>query len=136
VIQNPYEGFTEKHDHGPRLDAENKIVLQTISARLEWLQRSLGSEWPAFRAQLQQALERLNAASTDEQVLAAVDEIITTCLDTPAELVLTVGVERDSWDGSIDFRFLDRTRGNAELAYYDTCLQQGSGVSPGGSDLS
>jgi hypothetical protein len=63
---------------------ENKVFLQAISTCLEWLKKSLGSEWPAFRARLQQALERLNAASTDEQVLAAVDEIITVCLDTPA----------------------------------------------------
>jgi hypothetical protein len=37
--------------------------------------------------------------------------------------VLTVDVELDRRDGSIDFRFLDRTQGNQELAFYDTTLQ-------------
>src|SRR5262249_4774149 len=37
--------------------------------------------------------------------------------------VLTVDVQRDPRDGSIDFRFLDRSRGDQELAYYDTRLQ-------------
>jgi CHAT domain len=39
------------------------------------------------------------------------------------ERVLTVDVELDQRDGSIDFRFLDRTHGNEELAFYDTTLQ-------------
>ncbi|MUG93165.1 CHAT domain-containing protein [Scytonema sp. UIC 10036] len=39
------------------------------------------------------------------------------------ERVLTVDVELDQRDGSIDFRFLDRTGGNKELAFYDTTLQ-------------
>jgi hypothetical protein len=39
------------------------------------------------------------------------------------ERVLTVDVELDQRDGSIDFRFLDRTQGNEELAFYDTTLQ-------------
>jgi hypothetical protein len=39
------------------------------------------------------------------------------------ERVLTVDVELDRRDGSIDFRFLDRTQGNQELAFYDTTLQ-------------
>ena len=39
------------------------------------------------------------------------------------ERVLTVDVELDQRDGSIDFRFLDRTQGNRELAFYDTTLQ-------------
>lgn len=39
------------------------------------------------------------------------------------ERVLTVDVELDRSDGSIDFRFLDRTQGNQELAFYDTTLQ-------------
>lgn len=39
------------------------------------------------------------------------------------ERVLTVDVELDTRDGSIDFRFLDRTEGNKELAFYDTSLQ-------------
>lgn len=39
------------------------------------------------------------------------------------ERVLTVDVELDQRDGSIDFRFLDRTQGNQELAFYDTTLQ-------------
>ncbi len=39
------------------------------------------------------------------------------------ERVLTVDVELDQRDGCIDFRFLDRTQGNKELAFYDTTLQ-------------
>ncbi|HAZ43012.1 MAG TPA: hypothetical protein DDW76_10300 [Cyanobacteria bacterium UBA11369] len=39
------------------------------------------------------------------------------------ERVLTVAVELDQRDGSIDFRFLDRTGGDRELAFYDTTLQ-------------
>lgn len=39
------------------------------------------------------------------------------------ERVLTVDVELDPRDSSIDFRFLDRTQGNQELAFYDTILQ-------------
>lgn len=39
------------------------------------------------------------------------------------ERVLTIDVELDQQDGSIDFRFLDRTEGNQELAFYDTVLQ-------------
>lgn len=63
---------------------ENRIFLQALLTYLEHLEELLGSEWPAFRARLQQALDRLNAASTDDQVQAAVDEIIAVCLDTPA----------------------------------------------------
>lgn len=52
----------------------------------------------------------------------------TACLDPKdlrllPERVLTVAVERDPRDGNIDFRFLDRTRGDEELAYYNTRLQ-------------
>jgi hypothetical protein len=39
------------------------------------------------------------------------------------ERVLAVNVELDTRDGSIDFRFLDRTQGDRELAFYDTTLQ-------------
>lgn len=39
------------------------------------------------------------------------------------ERVLTVNVERDQRDGSVDFRFLDRTQSNKEIAFYDTILQ-------------
>lgn len=39
------------------------------------------------------------------------------------ERVLTVDVELDQRDGCIDFRFLDRTQDNKELAFYDTTLQ-------------
>ncbi|RUT03941.1 hypothetical protein DSM106972_048550 [Dulcicalothrix desertica PCC 7102] len=39
------------------------------------------------------------------------------------ERVFTVDVELDQRDGSIDFRFLDRTQGNKEIAFYDTSLQ-------------
>lgn len=39
------------------------------------------------------------------------------------ERILTVDVERDPRDDSIDFRFLDRTHGDEELAFYDTLLQ-------------
>jgi hypothetical protein len=39
------------------------------------------------------------------------------------ERVLTVDVERDPQDGSVDFRFLDRSQGDKLLAYYDTHLQ-------------
>lgn len=51
---------------------------------------------------------------------------------TPAQLaqlperVLTIDVERDERDGSIDFRFLDRTKANQELAFYDTIAQPDS----------
>ena len=38
------------------------------------------------------------------------------------ERFLTVDVELDRRDGSIDFRFLDRTQGNQELAFYDMTL--------------
>ncbi|MDF5723993.1 MAG: CHAT domain-containing protein [Rhizonema sp. PD37] len=39
------------------------------------------------------------------------------------ERFLTVDVELDQRDGCIDFRFLDRTQSNKELAFYDTNLQ-------------
>ena len=39
------------------------------------------------------------------------------------ERVLAINVELDQRDGSIDFRFLDRTQGDRELAFYDTTLQ-------------
>lgn len=39
------------------------------------------------------------------------------------ERVLAVNVELDTRDGSIDFRFLDRTQGDREIAFYDTTLQ-------------
>ncbi|MCT7953143.1 CHAT domain-containing protein [Ancylothrix sp. C2] len=39
------------------------------------------------------------------------------------ERILAVNVELDTRDGSIDFRFLDRTQGDRELAFYDTTLQ-------------
>jgi hypothetical protein len=39
------------------------------------------------------------------------------------ERVLTIEVERDERDQSVDLRFLDRTRGEEELAYYDTTLE-------------
>ena len=39
------------------------------------------------------------------------------------ERVFTIDVERDVRDNSIDFRFLDRTRSDGELAYYNTPLQ-------------
>ncbi len=42
------------------------------------------------------------------------------------ERVLAVNVELDTRDGSIDFRFLDRTQGDRELAFYDTTLQPGA----------
>jgi hypothetical protein len=44
-----------------------------------------------------------------------------TVLLTP-ERVLSIEVERDERDQSVDLRFLDRTRGEEELAYYDTKL--------------
>ncbi len=39
------------------------------------------------------------------------------------ERVLTIDVERDERDQSVDLRFLDRTNGEEELACYDTTLQ-------------
>jgi hypothetical protein len=36
--------------------------------------------------------------------------------------VLTINVEKDERDGSLDVRFLDRTQGE-EVAFYDTLLQ-------------
>jgi len=66
------------------LMTESMIFLQDIFIHLDWLEGLLGSEWPAFRARLRKALDRLAQASTDDQVLAAVDEVIAACLDTPA----------------------------------------------------
>ena len=66
------------------LMTESMIFLQAMLAYLEWLEELLGSEWPAFHARLLQSLNRLAEASSDDQVLAAVDEVIAACLDTPA----------------------------------------------------
>ncbi len=51
------------------------------------------------------------------------DQLTTAQLKLTSERVLTIDVEHDKRDGSIDFRFLDRTQGNQELAFYDTVLQ-------------
>lgn len=51
------------------------------------------------------------------------DQLTTEQLKLTPERFLTIDVERNQRDGSIDFRFLDRTQGNQELAFYDTILQ-------------
>lgn len=42
------------------------------------------------------------------------------------ERLLTIEVERDPKDESIDFRFLDRTEGDKNLAFFDTSLSPGA----------
>ena len=60
--------------------------------------------------------------------MARITFTTTDCLDPHAlvempERTLTVNMEIDRRDGSVDFRFLDRTQSDQELAYYDTRLQ-------------
>lgn len=67
--------------------------------------------------------ESLRPAQTARITFTTTDLLTNEQLAILPERVLTVDVELDQRDGSIDFRFLDRTQGNQELAFYDTTLQ-------------
>lgn len=67
--------------------------------------------------------ESLHPAQTARITFTTTDLLTNEQLAILPERVLTVDVELDRRDGSIDFRFLDRTQGNQELAFYDTTLQ-------------
>ncbi len=67
--------------------------------------------------------ESLRPAQTARITFTTTDLLTNEQLAILPERVLTVDVELDRRDGSIDFRFLDRTQGNQELAFYDTTLQ-------------
>jgi hypothetical protein len=67
--------------------------------------------------------ESLRPAQTTRITFTTTDLLTNEQLAILPERVLTVDVELDQRDGSIDFRFLDRTQGNQELAFYDTTLQ-------------
>jgi hypothetical protein len=67
--------------------------------------------------------ESLHPAQTSRVTFTTTDLLTNEQLAMLPERVLTVDVELDQRDGSIDFRFLDRTQGNQQLAFYDTTLQ-------------
>ncbi|WP_226591692.1 CHAT domain-containing protein [Microseira wollei] len=67
--------------------------------------------------------ESLRPAQTARITFTTTDLLANEQLALLPERVLTVAVELDQRDGSIDFRFLDRTGGDRELAFYDTTLQ-------------
>jgi hypothetical protein len=67
--------------------------------------------------------ESLRPPQTARTTFTTTDLLTNEQLALLPKRVLTVDVERDQRDGSIDFRFLDRTQGNQELAFYDTILQ-------------
>ncbi len=67
--------------------------------------------------------ESLHPAQNSRVTFTTTDLLTKEQLTLLPERVLTVDVELDQRDGSIDFRFLDRTQGNQELAFYDTTLQ-------------
>ena len=60
-------------------------------------------------------IERLTFTTTEQFSLDT--------LDLMPERLLTIDVERDERDQSINLRFLDRTNGEEELATYDTTLE-------------
>lgn len=70
--------------------------------------------------------ESLRPAQTARTTFTTTDLLSNEQLAQLPERVLTLDVERDSRDGSLDFRILDRARGNQELAFYDTTLESAS----------
>ncbi|MGI2904852.1 CHAT domain-containing protein [Tolypothrix sp. VBCCA 56010] len=67
--------------------------------------------------------DSLRPPQTARITFTTTDLLTTEQLALLPERVLTVDVELDPRDGSIGFRFLDRTYSNKELAFYDTTLQ-------------
>ncbi|WP_211178478.1 MULTISPECIES: CHAT domain-containing protein [Brasilonema] len=67
--------------------------------------------------------ESLRPPQSSRMTFTTTDLLTNEQLAQLPERVLTVEVELDQRDGSIDFRFLDRTQGSKELAFYDTTLQ-------------
>ena len=59
---------------------------------------------------------------TARTTFTAAGDLMLHKLDRLPDRFLTINVERDTRDGSIDFRFLDRTAGGQEVAFYDTRL--------------
>ncbi|WP_424094410.1 CHAT domain-containing protein [Moorena producens] len=75
------------------------------------------------QAEAQITASSMRPVHTARITFTTTDQLTPEQLKLTPERVLTIDVERDQRDGSIDFRFLDRTDGNQELAFYDTVLQ-------------
>lgn len=65
----------------------------------------------------------VRAAQSAQTTFTTSTRLFPETLSQLPERVFTVNVERDSRDGSFAFRYIDRTREDAELAFYDTRLQ-------------
>jgi len=63
---------------------ENLIFIRALQEYLDQFEILLGDEWPEFQVQLQQWLDRLIDAESDDQVSLIVDEIIDLGLNSPA----------------------------------------------------
>jgi hypothetical protein len=56
-------------------------------------------------------------------VFTAVDELNPDQMAELPERLVTIQTERDPSDGSMDFRFLDRSKGDGQVSFFDTPLQ-------------
>lgn len=65
----------------------------------------------------------LRRPQTARVIFTTTDHFTSDTVALMPERVLTIDVEHDERDQSVDLRFLDRTRGEEQLAYYDTTLQ-------------
>ena len=129
TIDLPPEGpsSTTRFSVRPRFNDKRGIIQVEIFYMGHLLQskRVEAFAYPAFRAANlgNEAPLLWRPAQIARITFTTTDRFASDTISLIPERLLTIDVERDERDGSVDLRFLDRTNSEEELAYYDTTLE-------------